>query len=303
MAGAAPRGARSPQRSASKSSGKRAERQAARERKRAERREYRRFTTATRQRRLALTAGIGGVLLVAVLTVIVTSSPLLALKTIRVVGTERLATDTVVSALQPLGGQPLARVSPADVAGLLSDIALVQSVDTRIELPSTLVVTVVERTPIGVVRSQGGFAVVDRAAVVLFESEVLPVEFPLIGVPARPESRGFQAIGEALAVIPPAVLSRIDRVSASSADTVAFTLRDSPHRVLWGSSELSREKARVLPAALRAAGEASPQLIDLSTPDTVVIRDVESPFPTPTPPEEPTAEDSDAVIPGEDSAG
>lgn len=286
----------------SKSAGQRLARQAARQRKKAERREYRRFTTATRQRRLALTAGIGGVVLVAVVAIVLTSSPLLSLKTIRVLGTERLANDTVVSALQPLGGEPLARVSPGDVAMLLSDIPLVQSVETRIELPSTLVVTVVERTPIGVVRSQSGYAVVDRAAVVLFESESVPVEFPLIGVPAQPDARGFQAIGEALAVMPSDVLSRIDRVSASSADTVAFSLRDSPHRVLWGSSELSREKARVLPAALRAAGDSSPQLIDLSTPDTVVIRDVDFAFPTPTPPDDPSA-DGDVLAPGENPVG
>lgn len=280
-----------------KPSGARAERRAARERKRAERREYRRFTTATRQRRLALTAGIGGVVLVAILTIVVTSSPLLGLKTIRVLGTERLSNDTVVSALQPFGGEPLARVRPADVAASLSDIALIASVETRIELPSTLVVTVVERTPIGAVSTPEGFAVVDRAAVTLFESETQPSEFPLIGVPADPQSRGFVAIGEALSVIPPEVLSRIERVSASSADTVAFSLRDSQHRVLWGSSELSRDKARVLPAALRTAGRDAPQLIDLSTPDTVVIRDAASPFPTPSPPEEP-GEDSEA--PSED---
>lgn len=291
MAQAGPRNTKSSGASRPKPSGQRAERRAARERKRAERREYRRFTTATRQRRLALTAGIGGIVLVGVLAVVVTSSPLLALKTIRVLGTERLTNETVVAALQPFSGQPLARVSPNDVAASLSDIALIASVDTRIELPSTLVVTVVERTPIGAVRTSGGFAVVDRAAVVLFESEELPREFPLIGVPADPQSRGFEAIGEALSVIPSDVLGRIDRVSASSADTVAFSLRDSQHRVLWGSSELSREKARVLPAALRTAGEVRPQLIDLSTPDTVVIRDVESPFPTPTVPESPSGED------------
>lgn len=285
-----------------KSAGKRAERRAGRDRKKAERAEYRRFTTVTRQRRLALTAGIGGIVLVGVLTIIVTSSPLLALKTIRVLGTERLTNDTVVAALEPFAGQPLARVSPTDVAASLSDIALIASVETRMELPSTLVVTVVERTPIGVVATPGGFAVVDRAAVVLSESAVLPREFPLIGVPAQPESRGFQAIGEALSVIPSDVLSRIDRVSASSADTVAFSLRDSQHRVLWGSSELSGEKARVLPAALRTAGEARPQLIDLSTPDTVVIRDVESPFPTPTVPDPPGDADG-ARTPAEGDLG
>ncbi|MDR9433891.1 FtsQ-type POTRA domain-containing protein [Pontimonas sp.] len=284
-----------------KPSGARAERRAARERKRAERREYRRFTTATRQRRLALTAGIGGVVLVAILTIVVTSSPLLGLKTIRVLGTERLSNDTVVSALQPFGGEPLARVSPADVAASLSDIALIASVETRIELPSTLVVTVVERTPIGAVSTPEGFAVVDRAAVTLFESETQPSEFPLIGVPADPQSRGFVAIGEALSVIPPEVLSRIERVSASSADTVAFSLRDSQHRVLWGSSELSRDKARVLPAALRTAGRDAPQLIDLSTPDTVVIRDAASPFPTPSPPAQP-GDDSEAPSENEESS-
>jgi len=43
----------------------------------------------------------------------------------------------------------------------------------------------------------------------------------------------------------------------------------------------------VLPAALDAAGTASPQLIDLSSPDTVVVRDVTSPLPVPPAFEEP----------------
>jgi len=262
-----------------------AQRKAATERKRAERREYRRFTQQTRQRRAALTAGIGGVVVVAVLTVVLTTSPILSLRSVKVEGTERLARDVVVDALQPLTGEPLARVSPDDVVTALSDIALIQSIETRLELPGTLVVTITERTPIGAIQNGAGFQVVDRAAVVLFEAAARPTEFPLIGVAPNPESRGFQAIGEALAVIPPEVLSRIDRVSASSADTVAFSLRDSDHRVLWGSSEASTEKARVLPAALRTAGDEAPQLIDLSTPDTVVIRDVDNPLPTPQAPD------------------
>jgi len=78
-------------------------------------------------------------------------------------------------------------------------------------------------------------------------------------------------------VIPADVLRRIDRITATSADTVAFSLRDSNHQVLWGSSEFSAQKARALPAALQAAGAAGSKLIDLSTPETVVIRDVGTP--------------------------
>ena len=266
-----------PKKSRRSSSTKKSTRQAARARKRAERAEYRRFTVSTRQRRLTWTAGVGSVLALAIVVVIVTTSPLMSLRTIRVEGVSRLSASEVIEQLQPLAGLPLARVSAADVARELSDVALIQSVDTRVELPDTLAVSIVERTPLGAVGTAGNFRVVDQAAVELWADTVRPTELPLIGVAADAEDRGFQAIVEALAVIPADVLRRIDRITATSADTVAFSLRDSDHQVLWGSSEFSSQKARALPAALQAAGASGSKLIDLSTPDTVVIRDVGTP--------------------------
>jgi len=266
-----------PKKSRRSSSTKKSTRQATRARKRAERAEYRRFTVSTRQRRLTWTAGVGSVLALAIVVVIVTTSPLMSLRTIRVEGVSRLSASEVIEQLQPLAGLPLARVSAADVARELSDVALIQSVDTRVELPDTLAVSIVERTPLGAVGTAGNFRVVDQAAVQLWTDTVRPTELPLIGVAANAEDRGFQAIVEALAVIPADVLRRIDRITATSADTVAFSLRDSDHQVLWGSSEFSSQKARALPAALQAAGASGSKLIDLSTPDTVVIRDVGTP--------------------------
>jgi len=266
-----------PKKSRRSSSTKKSTRQATRARKRAERAEYRRFTVSTRQRRLTWTAGVGSVLALAIVVVIVTTSPLMSLRTIRVEGVSRLSASEVIEQLQPLAGLPLARVSAADVARELSDVALIQSVDTRVELPDTLAVSIVERTPLGAVGTAGNFRVVDQAAVELWADTVRPTELPLIGVAADAEDRGFQAIVEALAVIPADVLRRIDRITATSADTVAFSLRDSDHQVLWGSSEFSSQKARALPAALQAAGASGSKLIDLSTPDTVVIRDVGTP--------------------------
>lgn len=281
-------------------------RAATRARKRAERAEYRRFTRASRQRRLSATAGIAGVVVVAVVSIVLTTSPILSLKTIQVEGTERLDNAEIIDALQAYAGQPLAQISPSEVANSLADIPLIQSVDTRLELPSTLIVNVVERDPIGAVAVGGGFEVVDRAAVVLYSQQQRPTEFPLIGIPADAESDGFQAIGQALGVIPTEVLARIEQVSATSADTVAFTLKDSNHRVIWGSAEESREKARVLPAALRAAGTATVQVIDLSTPDTVVIRDAGIPLPTPgelAPESDDTDEEAEADTGAVDNSG
>ena len=265
-----PKSARKP--SAAKSAARSA-RAATRARKKAERTEYRRFTVTTRQRRLTWTAGVGSVVTLVVLVIIVTTSPLMSLRTIEVEGAVRLTNAQVIEQLQPLAGLPLAQVSGADVARELSDVALIQSVDTRVELPDTLAVSIIERTPLGAVGTAGNFRVVDQAAVELWSDTVRPSELPLIGVAADSDDRGFRAIVEALAVIPEEVLRRIDRITASSADTVAFSLRDSDHQVLWGSSEFSAQKARALPAALQAAGAAGAKLIDLSTPETVVIRD------------------------------
>jgi len=268
---------KAPKSSSSPASSQKSTRHAARARKKAERAEYKRFTASTRQRRLTWTAGVGSVLALAIVVVIVTTSPLMSLRTIRVEGVSRLSAAEVIEQLQPLAGLPLARVSAADVARELSDVALIQSVDTRVELPDTLAVSIVERTPLGAVGTAGNFRVVDQAGVELWTDAVRPLELPLIGVAANAEDRGFQAIVEALAVIPSDVLRRIDRITATSADTVAFSLRDSNHQVLWGSSEFSAQKARALPAALQAAGAAGSKLIDLSTPETVVIRDVGTP--------------------------
>ena len=251
-----------------------AAKKATRERKRAERKEYRRFTVTTRQRRLNWTIGVGSVVALVILVIILTTSPIMSLRTIRVEGVNRLTNAEVVEQLQPLAGLPLARISAADVARELADVPLIQSVDTRVELPGTLAVGITERTPLAVVSTPTGFDVVDQAGVVLWSDTVRPSEFPLVGVAPNAESKGFQAIVSALAAIPSDVLRRIEQITATSTDTVAFSLRDSNHQVLWGSSEFSVQKARALPAALQAAGSGGAKLIDLSTPETVVIRDV-----------------------------
>ena len=75
------------------------QRQAERARRRAERKEYRRFTASTRARRLTWTAGIGGVVAVLVATVVLTTSPLLSLQTIRVEGVERLGSEEIIAEL------------------------------------------------------------------------------------------------------------------------------------------------------------------------------------------------------------
>jgi cell division protein FtsQ len=249
-------------------------RRAARMRRRSERLEFRRYTVSTRRRRINLVAGLGALTTLVLTVVIVTTSPIFSLQTLQIIGLQQLDERAVRQSLSGLMGAPLAQVAPADVADRLAEFPLVRSVETRIDLPNTLVVFIVERKPLGAVQKSTGFEVVDAAAVTLWSETVRPATLPVILVPADRESASFRAIVRALEALPRSVLAQVDAVTANSQDTVRFSLQDSNHIVLWGSAEFSEAKARALPAALLAAGSERARLIDLSTPETVVIRDV-----------------------------
>ena len=238
----------------------------------AERDERRRLTAATRlrRRRWGISLGSVGALILAV--VVLTLSPVLSLQKVVVEGAERLEVTDIAGALDSLYGEPLARVSPQAVAQALSGITLIQAFDTRIEPPGTLVVTVQERKPIGVVVAGDQYTVVDAAAVELWQEPVPPPNLPLVLVSADQDSPSFSAISLVLLALPEQLLAQVEGVTATTRDDVRFSIRGASHEVVWGSSDRASEKARVLSAALRATNGETAQVIDVTTPESVVIR-------------------------------
>ena len=247
----------------------------AKRRKQAEKAEYRGYTRATRKRRLVWTVSLGSVAMLAVSVAVLTLSPALALRQVEVEGSTRVEPRVIEEALAGLYGEPLARVSADRVSEALEPIALIQAFTTRIEPPNTLVVTIIERQPVGVTQSGSEFVVVDPAGVSLWREATRPEGLPRITSTPEANPSSFRASVRALAAIPEDVLAQIDAVSATTLDDVRFTMTGSEHVVVWGSGERSREKARVLPAALVAAGVGEAKIIDVTTPDSVVIRDKE----------------------------
>jgi len=249
--------------------------QASRRRKKAEKAEYRALTTATRHRRLVWGVSLGSIGALVIAVTVLTLSPALALRSVVVEGSNRVEPAQVQQALAPLYGEPLARVSPERIAQALEPLTLIQAFQTRIEPPNTLVVSIVERQPIGVVAVAGGFSVVDAAGVTLWSEPQQPADLPVIaGSPERTPA-SFQAATRVLAALPPELIVGIDSISASTLDDVRFRMRGSDHLVVWGSADRVREKAKVLAASLIAAGVGEPKLIDVTTPESVVIRDQE----------------------------
>jgi len=247
-------------------------REATKRRQKAERAEFKGFTQATRHRRRVWAASIASITVVVLATVVLVLSPALALREVRVEGSTTVAEAEIQEALADLYGEPLARISNDRVATALKSIRVIQAFETRIEPPGTLVVILNERQPLGAVSRGGVFVVVDAAAVELWSQPEPPENLPIILVKADRSSPSFEAVARVLLALPPEIASSVEGVTASTLDDVRFTMRESSHEVIWGSAERSREKARVLGAALVAAGVGQPQVIDVTTPDSVVVR-------------------------------
>ncbi len=247
-------------------------RAASKQRLSAEKAEYRRFTEITRRRRATWALSLGSVGLLILSVVVLTLSPVLAFREVRVEGGDRVTSSAVADALAGLYGEPLARVSDERVQRALEPLTLIQAFETRIEPPGTLVVRILERKPLGAVRGSNVFEVVDAAGVVLWEEPALPIGLPRILVDADPSSPSFSAISRVLLVLPDELLSQVEGITATTLDDVRFTIRGSSHEVVWGSSERSVDKARVLRAALIALDAQESQVIDVTTPDSMVVR-------------------------------
>ncbi len=274
-AAARPASARPPRRLRRASASRVAEaelRAAERARKRAEKRELRRFTRRVRRRRIAWAVGLGLVASLIGISLAAVFSPLLALRDIRVEGTTSLDPAQIVDAVDDQLGTPLALLDEGRLREQLGQFTLIRSYSTEILPPGTLIIHIVERSPVGAIVRGNAFDIVDAAGVVLASSAARPEGLPLIVVEAAdPESPAFRSVAEVLLVLPASVRDQLDSIAATTRDDVTLTLAGSTQRVVWGSADDSEHKARVLAALVAIHGGSGPGTYDVSAPGTAVF--------------------------------
>ncbi len=246
-------------------------RSARRARKLYEREEVRRFTWRSRRRRTIWLASIGVVATLAAFVLVGAYSPLMALKTIEVVGTNRVPADQVQAALGEQLGTPLPLVDFSLIKKELSQFTLIRSYVTESRPPDTLVVRIIEREPIGAVVSSAGFDLVDAAGVVIQSGAERPAGYAVIEARAGAGSPGFGAAAAVVTALPESIRSQLDTVTAATADDVTLTLVGGA-RVVWGSAEKSDYKAVVLAALVVSHPVGSVGEYDVSSPDSAVLR-------------------------------
>ncbi|MFD5225835.1 FtsQ-type POTRA domain-containing protein [Microbacterium sp. NPDC058342] len=242
---------------------------AARARRRALRAEIRRFTQRSRRRRIVWWSSIGAVLALVLGSVVAAYSPLFAVQDITVAGAKTLDVAAVQAALEGQKGAPLALVDESAVKSALMRFPMIESYALEARPPHELLVRIVERTPVGVIRSDGGYTLVDAAGVVLSTTPERPEGQPVLSITGGTDSTAFRSAGLVIRSLPADLRAQVTQVAATSTDDVTLTLADGK-RIVWGSEEDSVEKALVLVALIRNAPKAG--TFDVSAPAVPVVR-------------------------------
>lgn len=217
-------------------------------------------------RRLRLMAPLVVVSVVA-LGLVAWFTPLLSVRDVEVRGAESIPAEQVRAVLDIPHGQPLLRVDTKGAAARVAQIPKVESARVQRMYPSTIRVTITERTPVVFVDSPDGTHLLDKDGV---DYEVAP---PPPGVPRLvTESPGFgdaktDAALEVLKSMPGPLRSQVTEISADSVSHISVTLHDG-RVVVWGGTEKSQRKGAVTLALLTQPG----QTYDVSSPDLPTVR-------------------------------
>ncbi len=234
--------------------------------------EVRRFTVRQRRRRAVWIGAAASLLVLALATLGAAYSPLFAVETITVVGTDQLDEEQVREALANQLGTPMPLVDESAVKASLVTFPLVESYTLEARPPHELVVRIVERTPIGLIETRAGYTLVDAAGVALSTGAEPTAGTPLLTIRGGVASDAFLAAGQIMHSLPDAIQAQVTAVAATTPDDVTLTRGGTNTLVVWGSADDSAAKALNLEKIMAARPPASVSVYDVSSPAAVVVR-------------------------------
>ena len=196
-------------------------------------------------------------------------SPLLAVTSVTITGTDDALNTQVRSVVPAPVGIPLARVDLDAVAASAQTVPEVADVVVAREWPDTLAITVTARVPVAVTSANGQLWLLDADG----DPYVTVASAPagLVTVQLAAPGRTDPATKAALAVVQsltPDFKSQVAVLSARTEFDVELTLIDRK-KVIWGEPGQSAQKMQMLPALLAARDGTE---YDVSDPTLVTVR-------------------------------
>jgi cell division protein FtsQ len=225
--------------------------------------------------------GVGGWLVV--------NSPLFTVRHIRVLGNITLTADEVISLAGVSEGENLFRLAPGDMEEALQRNPWVADVTVEREWPSTLVLHVTERAPVGWARGSGGrHVLVAGDGTVLSAVEQKPDQLPSLGslelsLPPGSLYAGPRPLLEVAASFAPELRRQVAGVMAGESG-VNLRLRVGG-TVLYGPASSTDAKNAALVSILRQVRREALRIeyVDLRIPSAPALKAESGPTPVPIP--------------------
>jgi cell division protein FtsQ len=233
----------------------------------------RRFMARARQRRLrallpwAVAAGVA--LVVGALIWVVYGTSVLGVRNVEVAGTETLSPVDVEQAAAVPENEPLARVDLDAVRARVQRLAPVERAIVSRSWPSTVVVEVIERTPVAAVPSgPDQFQLIDGAGVAYRTVAKVPDGLPMARLAAPgPRDVNTRAALTVLAALSDELREQLVAISVAAPARIQLELRKD-RTVIWGDDTANDTKSQVATALLKRKGDR----IDVSAPAVVTIK-------------------------------
>jgi cell division protein FtsQ len=232
----------------------------------------RRFMARARRRRLqaalpwAVTAGVA--LVVGALVWLVYGTSVLGVREVRVVGTDSLTPLQVEQAAAVRLKQPLAGADLDRIRGRVEGLPAVDRAVVSRSWPSTVVIQVVERSPVAAVPAGKEFLLIDAEGVAYRTVARRPDGLPVAQLAAPgPDDINTRSALTVLSALTAELREQLVSISVPAPAQVRLGLRKD-RTVIWGDESQSETKAQVATALLERKGDT----IDVSAPKVVTIR-------------------------------
>ena len=193
-------------------------------------------------------------------------STVLAAQRVEINGLKTLSKSSVTTTAGVPLGVPLARQDIAAIAGRVATYPQVEHVVVERSWPSTVSITVTERTPVFAVRYANLFVLVDKYGVPYLTVDERPDNLPLAAA-SQSDRASLVEIATVSRELTKKLRNQVVTIRAESPYALVLVL-DSGMEISWGTSDQSRLKGEVALALMKQ----KPKAIDVSAPHNPSIR-------------------------------
>jgi cell division protein FtsQ len=231
-----------------------------------------RFGERVRQRRRHAAApwlaAVTGAVVLGIVAVVVYATPVLGVRAVHVRGNAIVSAEQVRAAAAVPDGAPLASLDLAAVGRRVGALVPVRQVRVARAWPSTVVITVVERTPVAALPAPDKtFRLIDGSGVVFESVPARPDGLAvLVLATPGPDDPGTRAGLSVLSALTDPLRTALVRLVVAAPTRISLELSGG-RTVVWGDASGNADKATVATALLDKPGK----VIDVSAPSLVTV--------------------------------